>query len=199
MGISRICGSLPREAVDVLWHYKADEDFDGETFKPEPIGHEFSSVLVTREIDEELERIIEVPISGSKAPRKSRYKINFSGEDDPGDTMAIQQGILTATWMEGGEASVGLEMDWVNPLIEDGDHISLEASFDTGAKRGTRHFIGQIQSSKKVLPAKKHSMNLNIVRSREDLFVPPIVAPFGEPRVKKPRIGIGLDGRFVCR
>lgn len=135
----------PAEAVDILHEYTVGEDISADEFLPEIAGDEYHSVVATREVNGEIEDLFEpILIPESTAPEDAVYEVEVSDDTTTATKDAHTLAVEAANRFAMGGATVSFTVDWIHPLMTDGDFISILEPFDYGERTGHRRWIAKV-------------------------------------------------------
>jgi hypothetical protein len=140
----------PAEAVEVIHEYVVGEDIDSDDFLPEIAGDEYYSVVATREVDGETEDLFEpLVIPGSEAPVDAVYEIEVSDDTTTAGKDAYTLAVEAVNRFAMGGATVSFTIEWIHPLITDGDFISILEPFIYGDVSGHRRWVAKVIRQRK--------------------------------------------------
>jgi hypothetical protein len=140
----------PAEAVELLYEYVVGEDIDPDEFIPEIAGDEYYSVVATTEVNGKVEDLFEpIIIPDSTAPEDAVYGVEVSDGTTTAGKDAHQLAVEAANRFAMGGASVSFNVDWIHPLMVDGDFISILEPFDYNGVSGHRRWVAKVIRQRK--------------------------------------------------
>ena len=140
----------PAEATEFLHEYVVGEDIDPDDFLPEIAGDEYYSVVATREVGGEIEDLFDpILIPESTAPVDAVYEVEVSDDTSTAGQDAHQLAVEAANRFAMGGATVSFTVDWIHPLMTDGDFISILEPFDYNGVSGHRRWAAKVIRQRK--------------------------------------------------
>lgn len=138
------------EATEVLHEYVVGVDIEPEDFLPEIASDEYFAVVAYRDVNGIPTELFDpIEIDGSTAPVDATYEIEVTDSTETADADAYTLAVEAANRFAGGEATVSFSVDWIHPLMLDGDFISIVEPFIYGTKSGVKNWIGKVVRQRK--------------------------------------------------
>jgi hypothetical protein len=141
----------PAEATEFLYEYVVGQHIDPDEFLPEIAGDEYHSVVATRETaGGEIEDLFEpIIIPDSTAPEDAVYEVEVSDDTDTAGKDAHTLAVEAANRFAMGGATVSFNVDWIHPLMLDGDFITILEPFDYNGRSGHRRWAAKVVRQRK--------------------------------------------------